>query len=429
MTIRDDVRMHFELEAERHPAPLGLRATALGEARTRAVKRRRVRWFGTPSFRWAGGVVAVVLAVAVIAGLLYSRAALRPPHSTATITLGPASITEYTAPDGWLDQNQHVGIVTVGPDGNLFIGSGGSILKLSQSGSFTKYTIPATLNMLPWRWVNGITTGPDGNIWFTQFTQFTESAGATTATVIEGKVFKMTTSGVFTEYAIPIGANSSPDAITVGPDGNLWFTEPKKSMVGKMTTSGVLTEYAIPIDSSLGAATPAITAGPDGDLWFTEPTKSIVAKVTTSGKVTEFSLPKTGYEPTGIASGQDGNLWVTEVWSGVGQPLAGRVARLTPSGSFTEYTVPSPSANSYPARIIAGRDGNLWFTDGNNVARMTAAGVLTEYTTPYIGHFYIADIKTSSSLANFFVWYSSGPGGGIGLLTPGHDPRCPSCVP
>jgi streptogramin lyase len=418
--IRD--RMHEALEVEQPDNRL--RSRILSSLPADDLPKPRV---SRRSFRWAGGLVAALLAVAIVAGLLYSRAALRPPHSTATITLGTAVITEYNAPDGWLDQNQHVGIVTVGPDGNLFIGSGGSILKLSQSGSFTKYTIPATLNMLPWRWVNGITTGPDGNIWFTQFSQFTESAGATTATVIEGKVFKMTTSGVFTEYAIPVGSNSSPDAITVGPDGNLWFTEPKKSMVGKMTTSGVLTEYAIPIDSSLGAPTPTITAGPEGDLWFTEPTKSIVAKVTTSGKVTEFSLPKSGYEPTGIAAGPDGNLWVTEVWSGVGQPLAGKVARLTPSGSFTEYTV--PSANSYPARIITGRDGNLWFTDGNNVARMTVAGVLTEYTTPYIGHFYMTDLKTSSSLTNFFVWYSSGPGGAIGLLTPAHDPRCPSCVP
>jgi hypothetical protein len=37
-------------------------------------------------------------------------------------------------------------------------------------------------------------------------------------------VARVTTSGVFTEYAIPT-ASSSPNGIAAGPDGNLWFTE------------------------------------------------------------------------------------------------------------------------------------------------------------------------------------------------------------
>jgi streptogramin lyase len=419
MTIRDDVRTYFEGEADRHPAPPGLRATALTEAHGRTVERGSAHRFDRPHFKWAGGFVAALLAVAVVASLLYSRAFLSVPGALPTVKTGTAAITKYVIPIGSpLNPYVQAHVVTVGPDGNLFVGAGGYIVKVSQSGDFTNYTIPTTDNMLPPRWVTGVTTGPDGNIWFTEFTEQAEGTG-NAKTVIVGKVFKMTASGAFTEYPIPIGSNSSPQAITAGPDGNLWFTEPSKSMVAKITTSGRVTEYPIPIDSSVGARTPAITAGPDGNLWFTEPSRGIVAKMTTTGKFAEFRLPSAGYEPTDIAAGPDGNLWVTEAPQGA-PDTRGRVARLTPSGSFTEYAL--PKANGYPIGITAGRDGNLWFVDGNKVARITTAGALTEYST---NEYLIRPITTSTRLNTFIVWFIAEDGPQsyrVGFLTPSHDP-------
>lgn len=62
MTVRDDIRMHFEREAVRVPVPPGLRATAAAEARRRASER--------PSRQWAPALVAAILALAIIAGLV-----------------------------------------------------------------------------------------------------------------------------------------------------------------------------------------------------------------------------------------------------------------------------------------------------------------------------------------------------------------------
>ena len=45
-----------------------------------------------------------------------------------------------------------------------------------------------------------------------------------------------------TEYFLT--PNSSPESITVGPDGRLWFSEPGFDTVGRITTSGNLTEFA-----------------------------------------------------------------------------------------------------------------------------------------------------------------------------------------
>jgi streptogramin lyase len=52
-------------------------------------------------------------------------------------------------------------------------------------------------------------------------------------------------SQTMSEYPIPT-FNSDPRRITVGPDGNLWFTEHDANQVAKVTTSGAITEYRLP---------------------------------------------------------------------------------------------------------------------------------------------------------------------------------------
>jgi hypothetical protein len=44
--------------------------------------------------------------------------------------------------------------------------------------------------------------------------------------------------------------NSNPTGITAGPDGNLWFSEFNANKLAKITTAGVFTEYAIPTSGS-----------------------------------------------------------------------------------------------------------------------------------------------------------------------------------
>src|SRR5438128_2358664 len=77
---------------------------------------------------------------------------------------------------------------------------------------------------------------------------------------------------------------------------------------------GTITEFPVPTSSSHPAG---ITAGPDGNLWFTESNANQIGRITTSGGFTEFPLPTTcgssfGCEPIGITAGPDGNLWFTE---------------------------------------------------------------------------------------------------------------------
>src|SRR5215467_11039189 len=47
--------------------------------------------------------------------------------------------------------------------------------------------------------------------------------------------------GLITEFSIPT-AKSIPFGITVGPDGNLWFTESNANRIGRISPAGTITE-------------------------------------------------------------------------------------------------------------------------------------------------------------------------------------------
>src|SRR5579859_4941610 len=72
-----------------------------------------------------------------------------------------------------------------------------------------------------------------------------------------------------TEFPIPAPPPGGPYGITSGPDGNLWFDD--EDNIGRITPAGAITQFLLP-PPTFAAAQVAydITAGPDGNLWFTE---------------------------------------------------------------------------------------------------------------------------------------------------------------
>jgi hypothetical protein len=91
----------------------------------------------------------------------------------------------------------------------------------------------------------------------------------------------------------------------------------------------------------------------------------------------EWVLPS-GSSPARIAAGPDGALWFTE-------SDGNRIGRITITGIITEFSI--PTGGSSPTGIAAGADGALWFTEynGNNIGRITTSGTITEYPDPYCG--------------------------------------------
>jgi streptogramin lyase len=222
--------------------------------------------------------------------------------------------------------------------------------------TISEFTSGLSANSSP----DGITAGPDGNLWFTEQNS-------------PGRIGRITPAGTITEFTAGLTANSFPTGIAAGPDGNLWFTEQNNpGRIGRITPTGTITEFTAGLTAN--SVPTGIAAGPDGNLWFTEAASpGRIGRITPTGTITEFSAGlSAGNGPFGIAAGPDGNLWFTE--------LASRIGGITPAGTITEFTA-GLSANSFPTGIAAGPDGNLWFTEFSNpgrIGRITAGpGVVT----------------------------------------------------
>src|SRR5436190_5568979 len=105
----------------------------------------------------------------------------------------------------------------------------------------------------------------------------------------------LATVGQITEFQVP--APGGPNAITVGPDGALWFTELARPAIGRRTLSGTFTTFMLPSQPT----TSSIVSGPDGALWFTESSGRGIGRITTGGNVTEFAVP--ACSPCGYPNG------------------------------------------------------------------------------------------------------------------------------
>jgi len=80
--------------------------------------------------------------------------------------------------------------------------------------------------------------------------------------------------------------------------------------------------------------------------------------------ITQFPVPTGGSRPYTIVAGPDGNLWFTE-------SIGNKIGRINTLGTITEYVVPTPSSGPYG--IAVGRDGNIWFTErfGDQIGRFS----------------------------------------------------------
>ena len=51
--------------------------------------------------------------------------------------------------------------------------------------------------------------------------------------------------GTIKEFSVP--GQGYPVSITTGPDGNLWFTEEFANEIGRITPSGAIDEFTVPV--------------------------------------------------------------------------------------------------------------------------------------------------------------------------------------
>jgi streptogramin lyase len=175
--------------------------------------------------------------------------------------------------------------------------------------------------------------------------------------------------GAATPAVVHLPEGTAAEALAVGPGGDLWFAGVRRgpdaaNVVGRISATGAVDEYPVP-NSGSTPGVGGLTLGPEGDMWFTQPAANRIERVAPGGHPEGFSPPKPGSRPTGITRLGD-SLWAT--LEGVDA-----VAELNPVGKATEYTL---STGGHPTALTVGPDSALWLIDADapEVTRKAPAG-------------------------------------------------------
>ena len=223
-----------------------------------------------------------------------------------------------------------------------------------------------------------MTSGPDSAIWLT-----------------DGGIGRLSTTGIFTQFST---GNYAAFGITTGADGNLWFSASDFTsgggVIGRMTTSGAVA--AFPLASGLVVKAGSIATGADGAVWFAAEAlgggQSSIGRITTTGNITMFGIPNSffySFPAPSIAAGREGALWFTG---------NGALGRITTNGNVTVYPFEGQGN-----QIVAGSDGGMWFTDPSNRTLWRVAATAPPPSPPSISQINPSTIAVNSPMTGLRI--------------------------
>ena len=232
------------------------------------------------------------------------------------------------------------GDLAAGPDRNMWIAQsgGGKVARVRPDGRVFEYDVGRHTHPF------GLAFGPDGNLWMAQR--------------IGNEIGELSPSGHITEHPVPI-VGSRPLGIIPGP-GGIWFTLSHAHRIGFIPTgSDAMQLFRL----QQGSNPQMITVGSDGNLWFSINRQNVyrcggIGRITPTGVITEFDLPIC-QQAYGVTPGPGGNIWFT---------AGPDIGYVTTSGDMTEWELhPGPGVWG---GIVEGPDGAIWFSAGMSIGRL-----------------------------------------------------------
>jgi virginiamycin B lyase len=339
----------------------------------------------TYSSFWAGrSRLIAALSLLLLIGCTTEQTTLAP-STTALQTRGRmvshnviAGGLSYVVDEIYSPSESNLEGITSGPSGHIWFTGDSLVGQSSVTSDMTEFLFPVYGN------VTSIAAGPDKNLWTTLYPSAIgrmESNGHLTTFSLNSKlgipssmtdgpskalwfiangtpnrIVRSSVTGEMKPYAVPAG--SALQWLTLGGDGNLWFTDSGLNKVGRMTPSGEIKEYSVPTAS---AGVMGICQGPDQTLWFVEQSTNKIGSLTQSGSFREYAIPTASSGSVAIVAGPDGALWFTE-------EAVGQIGRITTSGSVIELKLSGESPRPYD--ITVGSDNNVWFTESQSYGIM-----------------------------------------------------------
>src|ERR671913_157525 len=243
----------------------------------------------------------------------------------------------------------------------------GATLSAAQAapvGKLTQFRVP-TDNSLP----RDITVGSDGNLWFTEGNDiFTPGPDPNGGGTTHHNIGRITPTGEIDEFRIEEGIGPTqcfclPNDIVQGPGDVLYFTTNNPGL-GRITTGGEILPFVAPNNSAANGS--GIAAHGD-DVWYADFNNDSLWRYDTTGPdigFTQFPVP----EPSDVAVDEAGIVWfaaTSDQAIGRLDPATGN-ATLTPTGELdpdTNTVREFPlTDNPGPQDIAAAPDGSVWFT-------------------------------------------------------------------
>jgi virginiamycin B lyase len=164
--------------------------------------------------------------------------------------------------------------------------------------------------------------------------------------------------------------HANPEGIATGPDGAIWFTQPLRGTLGRLDPkTHVITEVpGVGGGGQLGGQ--SMRSGPDGRLWIDN--VQAAAAFTTKGAGTSYVSPNpNAWINVVVPGGPGGDSWALDQRGGQVDRITpgGNV-------SVVQLTAPASSGMSGAiGGMVVGPDGALWFTEGSagRIGRITCA--------------------------------------------------------
>ncbi len=230
--------------------------------------------------------------------------------------------------------------ITTTADGRHWFANGSGVGRIDANGDNAVF-FPA-----PGNWLQGITTGPDGNPWFTQL-----GGRASIGTAAPD--------GTITSFPADTGFGYG---ITRGTDGNVWYVDLDRNNAGeyvRVTPSGAITRWQT--DQYLTD----IAADGQGHMWIVAeqnlPAGNII-KIDMSGNIlARYHSPFNG--PRQIALGPDGAMWFT-MYDDY------KIGRIQQNGTIQSWDAYPGGPGRRPFDIVWGPDGDMWYTMDQAIGRI-----------------------------------------------------------
>ena len=281
----------------------------------------------------------------------------------------------------------------------------GATLSAAQAapvGKLTQFKVP-TDNSQP----RDITVGSDGNLWFTEGNEvFTPGPDPNGGGTTHHNVGRITPTGEIDEFRIEEGIGPTqcfclPNDIVQGPGDVLYFTTNNPGL-GRITTGGEILPFVVPNNSAANGS--GIAAHGD-DIWYADFNNDSLWRYDTTGPdtgFTQFPVP----QPSDVAVDEAGIVW----FAATSDQAIGRLDPATGNATLT------PTVNLVPRGITVAADGDVWFS-----ARFVPQGVgELDPDTNDVREFPLTDNPGPQDIAaspDGSVWFTQTTEGNIARIT------------